>query len=244
MFSNKIQYSIRNAFKAKIRSKYMTEWLYAQRLEEVKEQHENFKLDAAYELMQKLVDVKDENKLDSYLAISDLRLELTARAHGSDLSAEEIRANEFLEAGVEKYASEVIPEEIMQKYKSNTKGLENMLTLLEGTGAKLFAQSFVDNESSEELIEYISNSVEYHPEASDAEKKDVSKVVKKLIVKMLKEDRHLEYLSNEANFERFENAVESAKAAGIIRAGEITLDTLLNGELNPRLPLELLEELV
>ena len=60
---------------------------------------------------------------------------------------------------------------------------------------------------------------------------------------MINEDRHLDYLSNEANFERFENAVESAKAAGIIRTGEITLDTLLTGEINPRLPLELLEEL-
>ena len=81
----------------------MTEWLYNQKREEIAEQHEDFKLDAVYELMQKLVDIKDENKIKSYIAISNLRLELTAKAHGSDLSAEEISENEFLLAGVEQY---------------------------------------------------------------------------------------------------------------------------------------------
>jgi len=220
----------------------MTEWLYNQKREEIAEQHEDFKLDAVYELMQKLVDIKDENKIKSYIAISNLRLELTAKAHGSDLSAEEISENEFLLAGVEQYASKVIPEEFMQRYRSDTKSIENMVHLLASVGSNLSAQSFADNGSSEELINYITNSVEYHPEASDANKKEVSKAVKNHVGKMINEVRHIEYLSNEANFERFENAVESAKAAGIIRAGEITLDNLLTSEINPRLPLELIED--
>lgn len=243
MFSKRSGNFNRNAFKAKIKGKYMTEWLYAQKIEEVSAQHEGFKYEAFHELMQKLVDVKDENKIDSYLTISDVRLELTAKAHGSDLSAEEIRSNEFLEAGVESYANEIIDSAVINFYRKNTKGLENMVQLLKGVGSKLSPELFVLNESSEELINYISNSVEYHPEASDAEKKLVSNVVKNLIIKMISKDRHLEYLSDEANFERFENAVELAKAAGIIRAGEITLDNLLTGEINPRLPVELLEEL-
>jgi hypothetical protein len=243
MFSKKSGNFNRNAFKAKSRAKYMTEWLYKQKIKEIAAQHEDFKLDAAYELMQKLVDVKDENKINSYTAISDLRLELTAKAHGSDLSAEEIRANEFLEAGVELYADNIIDSDIMDEYRLNTKSLEKMVALLAGVGSELSPKLFVMNGSSEELINYISNSVEYYPEASDAEKKAVSISVNNMIIKMINEDRHLDYLSNEANFERFENAVESAKAAGIIRTGEITLDTLLTGEINPRLPLELLEEL-
>ena len=221
----------------------MAEWLYMQKIEEVSAQHEDFKYEAFHELMQKLIDVKDENKIDSYLTISDVRLELTAKAHGSDLSAEEIRSNEFLEAGVESYANEIIDSDVMNTYRANAKGLENMVQLLKGVGSELSPELFVLNESSEELINYISNSVEYHPEASDAEKKAVSISVNNMILTMMKEDRHLEYLSDEANFERFENVVESAKNAGIIRAGEITLDTLLTGEINPRLPVELLEEL-
>ncbi len=220
----------------------MVEWLYKQKVNEVSAKHEDFKYDAAHALMEKLVDIKDENKINSYIAISDLRLELTAKAHGQELSAEEIRANEFLEAGVEQYANQVIPEEVMQRYRADTKSLKNIGTLIAGTGAELSPDAFVINGDSEDLIDYIRNFAEYNSEASDAEKAESAKITNIMIKKLINENKHLEYLAVEANFERFETAVDLAKGAGIIRVGEITLDNLLTGEINPRLPLELIED--
>ena len=99
----------------------MVEWLYKQKVDEVKEQHEDFKIKAVHELMRKLSDIEDKNNLDSYIAITDLRLELTAKAHGQDLSAEEIKANDFLLKGVEKYTNQVISPEVMNLYRSDPK---------------------------------------------------------------------------------------------------------------------------
>jgi hypothetical protein len=219
----------------------MVEWLYKQKVDEVKEQHEDFKLKAVHELMRKLSDIEDENKLDSYIAITDLRLELTAKAHGQDLSAEEIKANDFLLKGVEKYTNQVISPEVMNLYRSDPKNPKIMGTLLREIGADLSPGTFVINGDSEDLIDYISNSAEYNSEASDAEKAQIAEITTRMIQKLINEPKHLEYLAVEANSERFGNALESAKSAGIIRLGDITLDNLLTGEINPRLPLEMIE---
>jgi hypothetical protein len=241
MFSKRSGNFNRNAFKAKIKGKHMAEWLYKQKVDEVKEQHKDFTLKAAHELMRKLSDIEDEGKIDSYNAITDLRLELTAKAHGQNLSAEEIRANDFLLTGVEKYADQVISPEVMRIYRSDSKDIRKIGNLIAEVGANLSPDTFVINGDSEDLIDYISNSAEYNSEASDAEKAKIAEITTIMIKKLINEDKHLEYLAVEANFERFENAVELAKAAGIIRAGEITLDNLLTGEINPRLPLEMIE---
>ena len=90
MFSKRSGNFNRNAFKAKIEGKDMAEWLYKQKVNEVSVKHEDFKIKAVHELMRKLSDIEDKNNLDSYNAITDLRLELTAKAHGQNLSAEEI----------------------------------------------------------------------------------------------------------------------------------------------------------
>ena len=60
---------------------------------------------------------------------------------------------------------------------------------------------------------------------------------------MINENRHLDYLSNEENFEYFSTAVTAAKDTGIIRADEVTLENILNGDIDPRLPLELIDEI-
>ena len=241
MFSKRSGNFNRNAFKAKIEGKDMAEWLYKQKVNEVSVKHEDFKIKAVHELMRKLSDIEDKNNLDSYNAITDLRLELTAKAHGQNLSAEEIKANEFLLKGVENYTNQVIPSEVMKLYRSDTKDPENIGTLISKIGAKLSPETFVINGSSEELIDYISNSAEYNSQASDAEKAKIAEITAIMIQKLTNEANHLEYLAVEANVERFENALESAKSAGIIRLGDITLDNLLTGEINPRLPLEMIE---
>jgi len=219
----------------------MVEWLYKQKVNEVSANHKDFKIKAVHELMRKLSDIEDKNNFDSYIAITDLRLELTAKAHGQNLSAEEIKANEFLLKGVENYTNQVIPSEIMNLYRSDTKDPKNIGNLIARIGARLDPETFVIDGDSEELIEYISNSAEYNSEASDAEKAKIEEITTIMIQKLINEPKHLEYLAVEANSERFGNALESAKSAGIIRLGDITLDNLLNGEINPRLPLEMIE---
>ena len=220
----------------------MTEWLYKQRLGEIAEQKEDFMKDAESSLYLRLADAVYEDKIDAYLALNDLRLELTAKAHGRDLSAEEIKEDKLLLEGVNSYAKEIINPKIMEAYRSDHTNLENKINLIATLGSGISPENYVLEEPAEDLINYINNSVAYYSEATKNEKKRIPNDITKMFIKMISEDHNLDYLSNEENFDKFKRAIETAKKAGLIDVGEINLERILNGNLNSGIPIELIEE--
>jgi hypothetical protein len=191
----------------------MVEWQFNERIAEVSRQHENFKSDSDYELMQLLIDVRDEPNTIAYNKVNDFLLETTAKAYGKNHTIDEINNDIPLRDGLKLHSKEIIPEELMAAYRADPTKRENRAVMLANLGSGLKADKFVLDEDSEALMSYLNNSIEYHPEAQDEEKKSVEDLIVGLTHKLVADPVHREYLSG--NFNNFENTLSGVGRVGL-----------------------------
>ena len=237
MFSNILKFLERNAFKPKIGAKYMTEWLYAQKLIEVGEEIGDFKTEAHYKLMQKIIDARDKNDAVAYNEINEFLLELTSKAYGHERTIEEINEDIPLRAGLMAHSSEIIPTEAMNNYRADPTNLANLNGLLNKLGDGLSPERFVINEGSENIVNYLTNSIDYHAEVEGETKELVENIIVSLMNSLITRPDHLAYLAE--NSEIINQVSDKLETAGLIG--------LINGnlpEMGARIGIENLEELM
>ncbi len=215
----------------------MTEWLYAQQIRAVGKEQEDFKTSAHYDLMQKLIDVRGENNPVAYNKVNEFLLETTARAYGHNHTIEEINNNIPLKAGLMMHSSEIIPKELMNNYQSDPTNIDNLNSLLNNLCEGLSPIRFVMNESSENILNYLRNSIDYLTEVEGEEKSVVGNVIVSLMNNIITKPNHLAYLSeNQEIIEQVSNKLE--------RAGIIDLVNNALPEMGARMGINTLEELI
>ena len=85
----------------------MVEWQFKERMAEVSRQHENFKNDSDYELMQLLIDVRNDSNAIAYNRVNDFLLETTARAYGKNHTIDAINNDTPLRDGLILHSKEI-----------------------------------------------------------------------------------------------------------------------------------------
>ena len=215
----------------------MTEWLYAQRISEVHEEQEEFKTNAHYDLMQILIDVREDSNPIAYNKVNDLLLETTSKAYGHERTIEEINEDIPLKAGLVMHSNEIIKTEAMNNYKADPTNIDNLNGLLNSICEGLSPDRFVINESSENIINYLTNSIDYHSEVEGENQIPVKKVIVGLMNRLITKPDHLAYLSE--NPELIEQISDKLERTELI--------DLVNGalpEMGVEIGVESLEELI
>jgi len=191
----------------------MVEWQFKERIAEVSRQHENFKNDSDYELMQLLIDVRNDPNTIAYKRVNDFLLETTAKAYGKNHTIDAINNDIPLRDGLILHSKEIIPKEIMKAYQADPTKRETRAAMFSNLGSGLKAPNFVLSENSDNLMNYLDNSIEYHSEAQVEEKNEVENVILTLTSKLTNEPEHRDYLSR--NFDNFENTIRSIGRIGL-----------------------------
>ncbi len=191
----------------------MVEWQFDQKLQEVSRQHENFKNDSNYELMQLLIDVRNDPKATAFTRVNDFLLENTARAYGKNHTIDAINKDIPLRDGLIAHSNEIIPTEIMTAYQADPTKQEIRTLMFQHLGSGLKASTFIFGEESEALMGYLNNSIEYHSEAQGEEKKAVEDIIVGLTSTLVADPAHRAYLSG--NFNVFENALSGVERVGL-----------------------------
>ena len=191
----------------------MVEWQFNQRTAEVSRRHENFKNDSDYELMQLLIDVRNDPNAIAYNRVNDFLLETTARAYGHNHTIDAINNDIPLRDGLIMHSKEIIPTELMNSYQADPTKRETRAAMLANLGSGLKAPNFILEENSENLMNYLDNSIEYHSEAQGDEKKEVERVILSLTSKLITEPAHREYVAT--NFDNFEKSLGGVGRLGL-----------------------------
>jgi len=202
----------------------MVEWQFKERMAEVSRQHENFKNDSDYELMQLLIDVRNDSNASAYNRVNDFLLETTARAYGKNHTIDAINNDTPLRDGLILHSKEIIPKELMNAYQADPTNRENRAAMFANLGKGLNPLNFVLEENSDNLMNYLDNSIAYHSEAQDEEKKGVEEMILQLTNILTNKPAHRDYLSR--NFDNFENTISGIGRIGLTDrvTGEIGID--------------------
>ena len=191
----------------------MVEWQFKERIAEVSRQHENFKNDSDYELMQLLIDVRNDPNTIAYKRVNDFLLETTAKAYGKNHTIDAINNDIPLRDGLILHSKEIIPKEIMKAYQADPTKRETRAAMFSNLGKGINPVNFVLEENSENLMNYLDNSIEYHAEAQGDEKKEVERIISGLTSMLTNKPAHRDYLSR--NFDNFENTISGIGRIGL-----------------------------
>ena len=191
----------------------MVEWQFKERIAEVSRRQENFRNESDYELMQLLIDVRNDPNAIAYNRVNDFLLETTAKAYGKNHTIDAINKDTPLRDGLKLHSKEIIPKELMNAYQADPTKRENRAAMITNLGKGINPVNFVLEENSENLMNYLDNSIEYHAEAQGAEKKEVEDIITGLTTKLIAEPAHREYVAT--NFDNFEKSLSGVGRLGL-----------------------------